>query len=168
MALKNKFNGPTGRIYHPRQRKLRTTGEAIGSVISALDGTNNMAMPKLWKAWPELMGPDLSEMAKPLGHRKRTLILAADDPVVVQELSYFAQEIVERVNSFLGQEVFDKILFELLNGRVPLDGYELKRPEFNDPELKKPRKLGGLKDKFDPDQPVGRCYLKYLRLFEES
>lgn len=168
MSRKKKYDGPKGRVFHPRQRKARSMGEAISSVIESLDGADKMVMPRLWKAWPELMGPELSEMAKPLGHRKRTLILAADDPVVVQELSYFSQEIVERVNSFLGQEVFDKILFELLNGRVPLDGYELKRPEFNDPELKKPKNLGKLKDKFDPNQPVGRCYLKYIRLFEES
>ncbi|WP_320174489.1 DUF721 domain-containing protein [Maridesulfovibrio sp.] len=167
MAAKKKYNGPKKRVFHPRQRSTRHVGEAMGDYVSDLDGQYKLMIPKLWKAWPELMG-ELAEFAKPLGHRKRTLILASDDSVAAQELSYFAPEILERINSFFGEEVFDKVLFELLNGRVPLDGYELKRTRFKDAKIKKPGNLGGLIDKFDPESAVGRCYLKYVRLFENS
>lgn len=167
MAAKKKYKGPAKRIFHPRQRKTRPLNEALGDFVNTVDGDRKLMVPRLWKAWPELMG-ELAEFAKPLGHRKRTLILASDDSVAAQELSYFAPEILERINSFFGEEVFDKVLFELLNGRVPLDGYELQRTQFKDAKIKKPGKLGGLKDKFDPESAVGRCYLKYVRLFENS
>ncbi|WP_027721100.1 DUF721 domain-containing protein [Maridesulfovibrio zosterae] len=167
MARKQKYNGPKKRVFHPRQRKVRSLNEAMGQFVSVMDGEYKLMIPRLWKAWPDLMG-ELAEFAKPLGHRKTTLILAAEDSVAAQELSYFAPEILERINSFFGKEVFDKVLFELLNGRVPLDGYELNRTEFKRAKIKKPGKLGGLKDKFDPESAVGRCYLKYVRLFEKS
>ncbi|WP_320172364.1 DUF721 domain-containing protein [Maridesulfovibrio sp.] len=167
MAVKKKYTGPVKRVFHPRQRNVRSVGEALDSFVDVMDAKDRLMIPRLWKAWPELMG-ELAEFAKPLGHRKRTLILASDDPVAAQELSYFAPEILERINSFFGEEVFDKVLFELLNGRVPLDGYELKRTEFNDAKIRRPGDIGGLKDKFDPESAVGRCYLKYVRLFEKS
>ncbi|MBI9112574.1 DUF721 domain-containing protein [Maridesulfovibrio ferrireducens] len=167
MVRKAKYTGPRKRHFHPRQRALRTMGEAMSDFVSVLDGNHKLMIPKLWKAWPELMG-ELAEFAKPLGHRKTTLILAAEDSVAAQELSYFAPEILLRINSFFGEEVFDKVLFELLNGRVPLDGYKLKRTPIQRPKIKKPENIGGMKDKFDPESAVGRCYLKYVRLFENS
>ncbi|CCO23814.1 DUF721 domain-containing protein [Maridesulfovibrio hydrothermalis] len=167
MARKTKYTGPKKRVFHPRQRSTRSMSEAMGQFVSVMDGEYKLMIPRLWKAWPDLMG-ELAEFAKPLGHRKKTLILAAEDSVAAQELSYFAPEILERINLFFGEEVFDKVLFELLNGRVPLDGYKLQRTEFKDAKIKKPGKLGGLKDKFDPESAVGRCYLKYVRLFEKS
>ncbi len=167
MIRKTKYSGPSKRLFHPRQRNLRTMGEAMSQFVSVIDGDKKLMIPKLWKAWPDLMG-ELAEFAKPLGHRKTTLILAAEDSVAAQELSYFAPEILLRINSFFGEEVFDKVLFELLNGRVPLDGYELARIPVQKPKIKKPGKIGGMKDKFDPESAVGRCYLKYVRLFENS
>jgi hypothetical protein len=96
------------------------------------------------------------------------LVLAADDPIVMQEAQFLGPMILERVNGFLGKEVFDKVVFELLNGRVPLDG-EI-RPEAPKPprKLKKPEKLGSLNEKLDPDSPVGRCYRAYQRMFDDS
>ena len=164
---KNKYTGPKKRYFHPRRRKTCTVSEAMGNFISTIDGRDKLMIPKLWQAWPLLMG-ELAELAKPLGHRKKTLLLAAEDSVASQELSYFAPEILERINSFFGEEVFDKVLFELLNGRVTLDGYELQRSPVRKAEIKKPGIIGGLKNKFDPDSAVGRCYLKYIRLFENK
>ncbi len=167
MVKKTKYTGPKKRFFHPRQRSLCTMGEAMTEFVSTLDGKNKLRLAKLWKAWPDLMG-ELAEFAKPLGHRKTTLILAAEDSVAAQELTYFAPEILLRINSFFGEEVFDKVLFELLNGRVPLGGYELQRTHFQRAKVKNPGNIGGMKDKFDPESAVGRCYLKYVRLFENS
>jgi len=150
-----------------RRRKAQRLGEALPNLLNGLDRAGGRDLVRLWRAWDELLG-DVARMARPLGHRGGRLVLAADDPIVMQEAQFLGPMILERVNGFLGQEVFDKVVFELLNGRVPLDG-EI-RPEAPEPprKLKKPEKLGSLNDKLDPDSPVGRCYRAYQRMFDDS
>lgn len=87
--------------------------------------------------------------------------------MVMQEAQFLAPMILEIVNGFLGQEVFDKVVFELLNGRVPLDGeFSVEAPPLPK-EPTKPKKLGGLNKDLDPESPLGRCYRAYQRMFEE-
>ncbi|MEZ7197917.1 MULTISPECIES: DUF721 domain-containing protein [Pseudodesulfovibrio] len=150
-----------------RRRKAQRVGEALPDLLKGLDRAGGRDLVRLWRAWDELLG-DVARMARPLGHRGGRLVLAADDPIVMQEAHYLGPMILERINGFLGKEVFDKVVFELLNGRVPLDGET--RPEAPKPprKLKKPEKLGSLNEKLDPDSPVGRCYRAYQRMFDDS
>ena len=112
-----------------------------------------------------MLPPEIAAMAEPLGHRGKTLVLASEDPIVVQELSFFSNQILKRVNDYLGEEVFDKVTFELINGRVPLA--RQPEPELRQPpeQPKMPRNLGGLLDKFDKDSAIGRCYRAYVERF---
>ena len=107
-------------------------------------------------------------MARPLGHKDGTLLLYTQDAIAAQQLTYYVPELLERINSFFGEEVFDKVRFELLNGRVPLG--QQNTAEISPPvqPQTKPNNLGGLVDKFDPDSAVGRCYLAYVRHFSEQ
>jgi len=150
-----------------RRRKTQRVGEALPTLLRGLDRAGGRDLVRLWRSWDELLG-DVARMARPLGHRGGRLVLAADDPIVMQEAQFLGPMILERVNGFLGKEVFDKVVFELLNGRVPLDGDI--RPEAPKPprKLKKPEKLGSLNEKLDPDSPVGRCYRAYQRMFDDS
>ena len=150
-----------------RLNKAKSVSDALPRFLNGLDRSGGRDLVRLWRSWDELLG-DVAQMARPLGHRGGRLVLAADDPIVMQEAHYLGPMILERVNGFLGKEVFDKVVFELLNGRVPLDGEV--RPEAPEPprKLKKPETLGSLNDKLDPDSPVGRCYRAYQRLFDDS
>lgn len=150
-----------------RSGRMQSVGNAMPRFLDKLDTTGGLALVRLWDSWDEIMG-EMADFAKPLGHRGRKLILAAEDPMVVQEAQFLSPLILETVNRFLGEEVFDKVVFELLNGRVPLDG--VVRPEAKEPprKLKKPDKLGSLGDKLDPETPLGRCYQAYRRMFDET
>jgi hypothetical protein len=124
-------------------------------------------MVKLWRAWDDLMG-EMAPLARPLGHRGSKLILAAEDPMIMQEAQFLAPMILDKINSFLGEEVFDKVVFELLNGRVPLDGKIPTEQPAPKRKLKKPKSLGKLNKELDPDSPVGKCYRAYQRMFTEE
>jgi hypothetical protein len=157
------------RHYSKKGRSGRTQSVAdnLSRFLDKLDTTGGYALVQLWDAWDDLMG-EMAHIARPLGHRGRKLVLAAEDPMVMQEAQFLAPMILEKINGYLGQEVFDKVAFELLNGRVPLDG--LVRPEAPGPlrKLKKPDNLGGLEENFDPDSPMGRCYQAYRRMFDDK
>jgi len=140
---------------------------ALPKFLDKLDTTGGMVLVQLWRAWDDLMG-EMAPLARPLGHRGSKLILAAEDPMIMQEAQFLAPMILEKVNGFFGEEFFDKVVFELLNGRVPLDG-EI-RPEAPEPprKLKKPKHLGDLNEELDPNTPLGRCYRAYRRMFDET
>lgn len=141
--------------------------EVLERLLPGLDAEGALKLVRLWRSWPQVLGPELAELAHPLGRRKATLLLASEDPVAVQELSYFAPEILERVNGFLGEEVFDKVRFEMLSGRVPLDRRTADSMDSPGLPLKRPKHLGALQDRFPPDSPIGRCYRAYVRMFED-
>jgi len=155
------------RHFNRAGRASRTVrlGSTLPRFLDRLDTTGGMALVRLWNHWGELMG-EMASLARPLGHRRRTLILAAGDPMVMQEAQFLAPMILSKVTEFLGEEVFDKVTFELLNGRTPLDGaIRLEAPE-PPRKLKKPEKLGGLE--LDPESPMGKCYRAYRRMFDKE
>ncbi|BDQ38618.1 hypothetical protein SYK_29780 [Pseudodesulfovibrio nedwellii] len=145
----------------------KKTSDLMPRFLDKLDTTGGAALVRLWRAWDDIMG-EMAPMARPLGHRGTKIILAAGDPIIMQEAQYLAPMLLQKINAFLGEEVFDKVVFELLNGRVPLD--EDIRPEAPKPprKLKRPKNLGRLKDELDPNSPVGRCYRAYRRMFDDS
>lgn len=150
-----------------RTNRVVRVGGALPSILDRMDTTGGMQLVKLWRAWDELMG-EMAPLARPLGHRGSNLILAAEDPMIMQEAQFLAPLILGKITEFFGEEVFDKVVFELLNGRVPLDGDV--RPEAPKPprKLNKPEKLGTLNKDLDPDSPLGRCYRAYQKMFDET
>ncbi|WP_457571746.1 DUF721 domain-containing protein [Desulfovulcanus sp.] len=141
--------------------------EAFKNHFSSEEVKINFRLAQMWSNWSEIVGSEeLANMIRPLGHRQRTLILGAEDSIVIQEMNFFVPQLLDKVNDFLGQSFFDKIRFELLKGRTPLD----QQPEpvlapTKNRYFKKPQSLGKLLDKLPKDSPVYKCYKKYIHLF---
>ena len=127
-----------------------------------------MRLTSLWPAWPEIMGPELAKLARPLGHKRRTLLIGCEDPYLMQELTLMAPRILHNVNGFLGQEFFDKVVCELLQGRAPLDGTRPQRPARRRPQPIKPKNFGKLNEYFEKDSAVGKCYRAYAEMFAQN
>lgn len=140
--------------------------EVMARVVAKLGGSDRMRLVGLWRCWPEVLGPAIAELARPLGARGRTLVLGADDPLVMQELSYMGPEILARANGWLGEDHFDKVAFELLSGRFPLDAVKVPAPARQSaPAPRGPERLGGLAHLLASDDAVGRSYRAYVRRF---
>ncbi|MBT8764460.1 DUF721 domain-containing protein [Desulfohalobiaceae bacterium Ax17] len=144
---------------------MRSFAEALKKQFSSEEIKNNFRLAQLWNNWSEVVGSKLADLIRPLGHKQHTLILGADDSIVIQEMNFFAPQILERVNDFLDQPFFDKIRFELIKGRTPLDQQLVITP-VRQRSLKKPQNLGKLLDKLPKDSPVYKCYKKYISMFE--
>ncbi len=158
------------RMKHPgRESRHRSVGgDWIMRVLSRYDKKGGLRLVRLWLEWEAIVGPDVAELARPLGHKDGTLLLYTEDAIAAQQLTYFAPEIISRVNAFLGQEVFDKVRFELLNGRVPLGENRRERPQASPLRVQRPPILGGLAGKLDPQSAVGRCYMAYVKRFTQD
>lgn len=155
------------RLQHPgRESRHRQLDESLlMRVLSRYDKKGGLRLVRLWRAWESVVGAEIADMARPLGHKDGVLLLYTQDAIAAQQLSYYVPELLERVNAFFGQEVFDKVRFELLNGRVPLGQQISADPTPPLPPPKKPSNLGGLTKEFDPESAVGRCYLAYVQRF---
>ncbi len=88
---------------------------------------------ELWQQWDELFGP-MAEDIVPLGHRKSTLLLGAYSSIAMQEYRYFANQILEPVNRFLEEPVFQDIRLELVGTRTPLNQLPARRTVFVRPK----------------------------------
>lgn len=97
------------------------------------------------------MGPDLAPLAHPLGHRDGLLLVGGEDHFILQELTYAAPEILERVNAFMDEPFFHRVELHLLFGKTPLNLAEPTRVAPPPPAPRPPR-LGGLS--LDPSSPV--------------
>lgn len=134
----------------------------------SLDAALPFKMVSLWRNWSQVVGPEVGEMAWPLKRTKTTLVLGCEDPMAMQETSYYADWILQQVNAFLKCNCFRKVQLELLRGRRPLNecyghldiGHELKKTIPTPPPG-----LRTLNKVLTEDTPEGRAYQSYLKIF---
>ncbi len=118
----------------------------------------------LYDHWDMVMGEELCTLALPIGHRDKNLLIAAEDNLALNELTYLGDEILERVHAFLDEEAFEKIELHLLQSKRPLNTpFEIYSAPQN-VELIRPENLGRLSL---PEGKVRDAYLHYLSLFKE-
>ncbi len=149
---------------HKREKKVLSASEALGTVLGTPEAALELAIARLWRHWPEILGPEIAAMIRPLGHRQDSMLLGATNSMVMQEFSYFAQTILDKANAFLGTAYFQKVQIELMAGRPALD--ESLLAQFP-PRLRPlgPDVLGNLLPCMDPSSPVTSCYRAYVRHF---
>ena len=160
----------------PEDRALKESGQSpvtFGALVRgwlARKGQDPRRehLEQLWKNWGMVMGAELSALARPLGHREGRLLIGGEDNLVLQELSYYAPEMMERANALMDGEFFNRVELYLLEGRTPLDERVNRVLPVPRRELVRPQHLGTLVGRLDPASPVGRCYQAYLRMFESE
>lgn len=121
---------------------------------------------KLWRNWSRIVDEDIALTARPIGHRKRILILGVDDSMAMQNVTYSCPMILYQVNEYLGQAVFDKVIAELIRDRKTLDTIEKKVAPA--PRIKpvRPQTLGSKRPNFEPGSAIAQCYDAYVNVFK--
>ena len=147
-----------------RQKRTCSASEALDRVLGTPEAALELAIARLWRHWPEILGPEIAGMIRPLGHRKETMVLGATNSMVMQEFSFFAGSILEKANAFLGTAYFQKVTIELMAGRPALDE-SLLPPAPPAPKALRPEPIGNLLPCMDPSSPVTACYRAYVRHF---
>lgn len=122
---------------------------------------------RLWRNWPDIVDEHIAEIAKPIGHRKRILLIGVEDSMIMQELVYYAPRILQQVNDYLNSECFDKVMPELIRDRVSLDLIQKSPSTAVRFEPSKPENLGAHGSTFNADSAVAKCYAAYVKLCNE-
>lgn len=153
-----------------------TLREALLALLERMGGTPERAgLQRLWDNWEAALGPELAALAQPLGHhtekgaregrrRRVTLLLAAEDAMLLQELRFRGDEILERVNVFLGRPYFSEVKVSLPLGRsAPVRSRERPAKPEGGGSGARPAARGVFLAGMDGDSPVARCYARFAR-----
>jgi hypothetical protein len=150
-----------------RFRKSLALRDALDDFFIRHKGRANFHIAYLWDNWNMVMGEYLGKAALPLGARDRTLLVGAEDNMLMHELSFYIPEILSRANAFMQEEYFNKVLLSPARGRTPLYPPQPRQTYAQAPvERPKPAKLGKLLGTMDQSSAVGRAYAAYVKSFE--
>lgn len=172
---------PYGRRVWRGRRRERAGGEtslrdALLGLLESMGGTPERAgLQSLWDNWEKVLGPELAALAQPLGHHgegkgspapgRAALLLAAEDAMLLQELRFRGEEILERVNGFLGQVYFCEVKVSLPLGRsAPVRSREPLTAPAQEEAEREPAARGVFLAGMDGNSPVARCYARFAGL----
>lgn len=141
---------------------MKNASNIFKKFLEKKDKDNKLTYIILWKNWNKILGEPVSNMAKPLGVRKNKLIIGVEDSILMQELVFYQEDILNKINHFLGNQIFDKIIFKLLEEKAPLDKIFQNKEIKKDTRIQLPEKIGSLLDKIPNKSPVFKAYNKYL------
>ncbi|MDR2604232.1 MAG: DUF721 domain-containing protein [Desulfovibrio sp.] len=114
--------GPTARPSRRREGKVCHVSEAVEALFARLGRPRQGRLNMLWRQWDELLGEDIAPLGRPLGQKDGVLCIGADDAAALQELALRGEEILEKVNAFMQEDVFHEVSARLTRGRTDLSG----------------------------------------------
>lgn len=74
---------------------------------------------KLWRYWPEIVGPSVAAGCAPVEIKRGCLLIWAKSSAQLQDLHFISDAIKLKVNKFLGAPSVRSIRFTLDENRVP-------------------------------------------------
>ena len=167
----------------PAPAGTEAVGEGLRALLAAMGGTPGRAgLQKLWDNWEAALGAELAELARPLGHHAgrqkadggelgamghgAVLLLGAEDAMLLQELRFRGEEILDKVNGFLGHAYFSEVQVSLPLGRnEPVRSrQEARRPENEEAGNQGQGPSGIFLAAMDRTSPVARCYARFAGL----
>lgn len=157
------YSGCMQRKRHPYQKSYpQPVNTLLDQWMSAVGRPEQAQLIRLWQHWPMVMGPELAGLAWPLGHRNTVLLVGGEDAMAMQELSLQSGEILERVNAFLDEPLFNEVRVSLALGKNPLDSAMAVPAQRTRPMLERgPAPAGLYLELMDANSAVARCYARF-------
>lgn len=84
-------------------QQLNLRGVLLKALKSKLSRADYYAL-LLLEHWEEICGKEIAGKTKPAALNKNTLIVRADNPVIIFELGFIKKEFADKVNEFLSKE----------------------------------------------------------------
>ena len=102
-----------GYTKRPAKKRPRSELIPIGDVLTSLmtDGTLPYRPDdvEIWRVWKEVVGETYAENSQPSKIRKKQLTVTVSNSIWLQELTFYKETILEKLNLKLGRKAVDKI-----------------------------------------------------------
>lgn len=113
----------------PRQPPLKASAEVLQALFE--NGKSPLAAPfqrwKIWKRWPELVGPSISNVSEPVSFKNGVLYVWVKNAAWMQQLVFMREPMCKTLNQKLGQNMIRSIQLTMDRKSVPSDAEEKKR-----------------------------------------
>ena len=77
---------------------------------------------KIWRFWPEIVGPTLGKVCEPVGFERGRLYIWVKSSARLQEIRFFEETLKKKVNEHVGREWVKSLKFTLNRSGVPAEG----------------------------------------------
>jgi hypothetical protein len=102
-----------GQVRKIQKKRPKSELMPLKAVISALmtDGTLPYKPDdvEIWRVWKEVVGQTYAENSQPSKIRKKELTITVSNSIWLQELTFFKETILEKINTKLGRKAVDRI-----------------------------------------------------------
>ncbi len=146
--------------YWQRPTNIRNTLERF---MQRNSNAEKVQLVRLWQHWSMVMGPDIANLAKPLGEKNFILLIGTEDAMSTQEISFMHWEILERANAFMGKDYFTSIKVGICLDKTPLDILCRQRPVPSPPTLPPFKLHCHYLQNMSMDSAVARCYARFVQ-----
>ncbi len=87
-------------------------GSIIGDVIKDLNIGSRLNISNIFNCWEEIVGSEIYKKAKPEKITRGILYISVTTSTWANELSLMSNQLIEKINSFIGEEVVKSIRFK--------------------------------------------------------
>lgn len=95
-----------------RTSEAKSVGDLVDRLMKAYQLDDKLKEMSVLDHWEEMMGKAVSLRTRSLFIKDKVLILEIDSSVMRKELAYGKNVIIERVNSFVGENIIEDIYFK--------------------------------------------------------
>jgi predicted nucleic acid-binding Zn ribbon protein len=91
--------------------KFDDIGSIIGNVIENLNMRNKLNISNIFNCWEKIVGTEIYKKTKPQKIARGILYISVTTSTWANELSLMSGQLIEKINSFIGEEVVKSIRF---------------------------------------------------------
>ena len=88
-------------------------GSLVESLLRARGLKEGVERASVIPEWPELVGPEIARVARPVGFHRSTLFVEVRSSAWLMELEMMERRILARLNAGRARGKFDKLVFRL-------------------------------------------------------
>ncbi len=93
-------------------KEFEDIGSIIGDVVENLNMKRKLNISRIFNCWEEIVGTEIYKKAKPKKVTAGVLYMSVTTSTWANELSLMSGQLIEKINSFIGEEVVKSIRFK--------------------------------------------------------
>ncbi|MDD5622311.1 MAG: DUF721 domain-containing protein [Actinomycetota bacterium] len=92
--------------------EIENIGSIIDNVVKKMDIKRKLNISSIFNRWEEIVGTEIYKKSKPERIIRGILYISVSTSTWANELSLMSGQLIEKINSFIGEEVVKNIRFK--------------------------------------------------------
>ncbi len=93
-------------------KKIEDIGSIIGSVVDKMELSKKLKISNIFNHWEDIVGSEIAKKSKLQKLVRKTLYVSVTTSTWANELSLMSEKLIEKINSFTGEDVVKTIRFK--------------------------------------------------------